>query len=120
MTNTINRNSVAIIILNWNGKHDTCECIDSARKLNYPNYEIIVVDNGSEDESVQFLGKKYPDILILENGANLGYAEGNNRAIKYAIEQEFDYILLLNNDAVVDPQILNSFISVSKIYPKIP
>ena len=116
--NLIDTPKVAIVILNWNGKDDTCECLESVRKLDYSNYQTIVADNGSEDDSVQFLKQQYPDILIIENGANLGYAEGNNRAIKYAIEQEFDYILLLNNDAVVDPQILNSFMNVSKTNPQ--
>ena len=115
--NLINTPKIAVIILNWNGKYDTCECIESVQKLDYQRYKIIVVDNGSEDDSVQYLKQKYPDILIVENGANLGYAEGNNRAIEYAIEQNFDYILLLNNDAVVDQQILNSFINVSKAHP---
>jgi GT2 family glycosyltransferase len=117
VTSTINRNSIAIIILNWNGKYDTCECIESVQKLNYSNYKIIIVDNGSEDDSVRFLRQKYSDLLIIENGANLGYAEGNNRAIEYAIDRQFDYILLLNNDAIVDSQILNSFIDVSKSHP---
>jgi GT2 family glycosyltransferase len=115
--NLIDTPKVAIVILNWNGKDDTCECLESVRKLDYSNYQIIVADNGSEDDSVQFLKYKYADILIIENGANLGYAEGNNRAIEYAIEQKFDYILLLNNDAIVDPQLLNSFIDVSNDNP---
>ncbi len=110
--------SIAIIILNWNGKDDTCECIESVQKLDYPNYKIIVADNGSKDDSIAVLTDRFPNVLIIENGQNLGYAEGNNRAITHAMAQGFDYLLLLNNDAIVDPQLLNGFISASQANPK--
>ena len=61
---------VFIITLNWNGRDDTIECIASLKKLNYPNYYIVVVDNGSTDGSVPALRAKYPDITIIENGTN--------------------------------------------------
>lgn len=109
--------SVAIIILNWNGKEDTYECLKSVQKLNYSNYQIIIVDNGSEDNSVLFFRQEFPDILMIENGTNLGYAGGNNPAIEMAIDKNFDYVLLLNNDAIVDPQLLNSFVDASKNNP---
>jgi GT2 family glycosyltransferase len=112
-----NSPKVAIVILNWNGRDNTCECLESVQKLDYANYQVIVADNGSEDDSVTVLKQKFPNIVIIENGANLGYAEGNNRAITYAIEREFDDILLLNNDAIVDPQLLNSFVRVSEDNP---
>jgi GT2 family glycosyltransferase len=115
--NLIGTPKVAIVILNWNGKDNTCECLESVQKLDYSNYQIIVADNGSEDDSVQFLKYKYADILIIENGANLGYADGNNGAIEYAIDRKFDRILLLNNDAIVDPQLLNSFVDASNANP---
>jgi GT2 family glycosyltransferase len=110
--------TVAIIILNWNGKDDTCKCIESVQKLDYTNYKIIVADNGSEDDSIAVLTDRFPEVVILKNGQNLGFAEGNNRAITYAMAQGFDYLLLLNNDAIVDPQMLNSFISASQSHPK--
>lgn len=109
--------SVAIVILNWNGKDNTCECLESVQKLEYSNYQAIVADNGSEDDSVLIITKKFPDVHIIKNGANLGYAEGNNRAITYAVDSGFDYILLLNNDAVVAPQLLKNFIEVSESHP---
>jgi GT2 family glycosyltransferase len=105
--------SVAIIILNWNGKENTCECLKSVERLDYLNYQVIVADNGSGDDSVAEIEQKFPKTVIIKNGANLGYAEGNNRAITYALERDFEYVLLLNNDAIVDPQLINSFISAS-------
>lgn len=117
MDQLTNSPSVAIVILNWNGKDNTCECLESVQKIDYLNYKVIVADNGSEDDSVLSVKQKFPNTLIIENGANLGYAEGNNRAITYAVEQNFDYVLLLNNDAIVDAQVINSFIIASNNNP---
>jgi GT2 family glycosyltransferase len=117
MTSINHSPSVAIVVLNWNGKENTCECLESVEKLDYLNYQVIVADNGSEDDSVVAIEQKFPKTLIIKNGANLGYAEGNNRAITYAVERDFEYVLLLNNDAIVDPQLINSFISASNQNP---
>ena len=102
--------NIHIIILNWNGKQDTLECLASVEKIIYPNYSIIVADNGSGDNSVSAIRSAYPDVFILENGENLGFAEGNNRAMTYALEQGADAVVLLNNDTVVDPFLLQSFV----------
>ena len=67
---------VAIIILNWNGKEDTIECLESLKHITYPNYEILLVDNGSTDGSVECFRERYPGMEIIENGENLGFAEG--------------------------------------------
>ena len=109
---------VSIIILNWNGKEDTCECLRAVQKIEYSNYEAIVADNGSQDGSVESFRKEFPEITIIENNANLGFAEGNNRGIAYAISEGCDYIFLLNNDAIVDPYIINKFLQVSNERPK--
>lgn len=108
---------VAIIILNWNGKVDTLECLASAVQLNYPNYKIVVVDNGSTDDSVDAISKQYPEISILQTGANLGYAGGNNLGIRWALEHNADYILLLNNDTIVSPDLLSEFVNAANLLP---
>ncbi|GBF80945.1 glycosyltransferase family 2 protein [Aphanothece sacrum] len=109
---------ILIIILNWNGKKDTLECLESSTKIDYDNYEIVVVDNGSTDDSVKSIREKYSHIKIIENNANLGYAEGNNVGIRYALSENTDYILLLNNDTIVDKNLLTNFIKASENYPK--
>lgn len=101
---------VAIIVLNWNGKEDTLECLESISKIDYQNFDIVVVDNGSSDDSVDVIQKKFPEANVLEAGENLGYAGGNNFGIRYAIKNGAEYILLLNNDVIVDSQLLKSFI----------
>jgi len=104
-------NNVSIIILNWNGKADTLECLASVHQINYPNYKIIVVDNGSSDDSVSAIRTSYPEITLIETGENLGFAEGNNVGIRYALESNTDYILLLNNDTCVDKDFLDHLVS---------
>lgn len=92
---------VSIIILNWNGLNDTIECLESVRKIDYPNYEIVVVDNGSTDGSAEGIKRLFPEITLIRNKENLGYAGGNNVGIRYALKSEADYIFLLNNDTIV-------------------
>ncbi|MCD4676681.1 MAG: glycosyltransferase [Desulfobacula sp.] len=77
---------VAIIILNWNGKEDTIECLESLEHITYSNYEILLVDNGSTDGSAECFRERYPGMEIIENGENLGFAEGNNVGIYNYIE----------------------------------
>lgn len=108
---------VIIIILNWNGKQDTLECLSSVEKIEYENFDTIVVDNGSQDGSVAAIQKKFPQVTIIENRANLGFAEGNNVGIEYALSQGSDYIFLLNNDTIVDSQVLSELIDASDRYP---
>jgi len=71
--------SVTVIVLNWNGKDLTIECLESLKQVNYSNFNILVVDNGSTDGSVELLKEKFPEVSILVLEKNLGYAGGNNR-----------------------------------------
>ncbi len=98
---------VSIIVLNWNGLEDTIECLNSLAKLKYTNYEIIVVDNGSQGSDVEILRRDYGDsIHLISNDKNYGFADGNNVGMRYALEKGTEYVLLLNNDTIVDPGFL--------------
>lgn len=108
---------VAIIILNWNGLRDTLECLESLAMITYPNYELIVVDNGSTDGSAACLRARYPDIAIIENKENLGFAEGNNVG-KHALAKRTHYVLLLNNDTIVAPAFLDALVTVAESEPR--
>ena len=111
-------NKIIIIILNWNGKENILECLHSLEKINYKNFEIIVVDNYSTDGSIeeikQFINNNSKlSISLICNDENLGFAKANNIAIKQTIQNSADYILLLNNDTVVSEnflQKLNQFV----------
>jgi GT2 family glycosyltransferase len=106
---------VAIIILNWNGLKDTIECLESLQKITYPNYEVIVVDNGSQGNDVEVLKEKYGDYIhIIENDKNYGFSEGNNIGIRYALGKGVDYVLLLNNDTIVDAEVLSELVEAAQ------
>jgi len=105
---------VAIIVLNWNGWRDTIKCLESLQQITYPNYQIVVVDNGSTDDSVERLKAAYPDLSLIVTHKNLGYAGGNNIGIRYALEQGADYVLILNNDTIVEPNVLTVMVDVAK------
>lgn len=157
---------VSIIILNWNGREDTIECLESLYRINYPNYDVIIVDNGSRDDSAQKI-KEYaegnieinskffrynphnkpikvfeitedeakqgefnrpayekfdPDrrMILIKNKDNYGFAGGNNIGIKFALSVlNPDYVLLLNNDTVVDPNFLTELVKVAESDEKI-
>lgn len=114
--------SVAIVILNWNGWKDTVECLKSINDLNTKNYklQIIVVDNGSTDESLKELSKiKNKNLEIIETGKNLGFAGGNNVGIKKALEDKYDYIMVLNNDTILEPNMLVNLVSKMEEHPEI-
>jgi hypothetical protein len=116
--NSKDKHRIAIIIVNYNGYIDTAECIESIQKSTYFLYQIIVVDNKSTDDSVDNL-KKYQNIysfVLLEINDNRGFSAGNNFGIKYAIDQQFDYILLLNNDTLVDSSLLHELVKTEEIY----
>ena len=101
---------VYTLVLNWNGWQDTVECLESLLKSEYPNNHIIVIDNGSTDDSVLRLREYLKDknkVTFLETGKNLGYAGGNNFGLRYVLEKDnFDYVWILNNDTVVHPKAL--------------
>ena len=157
---------VSIIILNWNGWEDTIECLESLYRITYPNYDVIVVDNDSKNESVQKIreycegeieveskffeyssgnnpikiieytreeaeaggGKERGIVdlpsngkmIIIKNEKNYGFTEGNNIAIRYALKAlNPDYVLLLNNDTVVDKDFLGELVKVGVSDPSI-
>jgi GT2 family glycosyltransferase len=109
---------VWIVVLNWNRPQDTAQCVASLHRLDYPAYRILVVDNGSMDDSVE-LFRALPDIELLIHDRNLGFAAGNNGGIHYALERGADYVLLLNNDTTVSPSLVSELVEVAEVDPQI-
>ncbi len=107
---------VFIILLNYNGQNDTCECLASLKKITYSNYRIILVDNGSKDggKFLGWVGKKFPEVITIARETNTGFSGGNNVAIRYAIAHSADYILLLNNDTIVALDFLTHLINAAE------
>ena len=104
---------IGIILVNWNGLADSLECLASLQKVSYPNYQIILVDNGSVDASTTRIPELYPDILFIPTGKNLGWAGGNNVGIQEAQKHNCEYLFLLNNDTVVEPDCLNKLVQAA-------
>ncbi len=102
--------SVAIIILNWNGFDDTVECLQSLRKLTYAKYELVLVDNGSANHEGGKIKELYPEIHLIGNESNRGFAGGCNDGINWAMENGFPYIVLLNNDCLVEKDWLQNLV----------
>ena len=97
---------IKILVLNWNGANIIEECLSSLKKIDYKNYSIDVIDNGSSDNSISIIEKNFSDINLHIIKKNLGYSRGYNSIFKELNSNNFDYYLLLNNDVYVDKNIL--------------
>ncbi len=107
--------TVAIVVLTWNQRDLTLDCLASLAKMAYPADLVqIVVDNGSSDGTAAAVHERFPDVTVLENGDNLGFAEGNNVGIRYALARGADYVMLLNNDTVVDAAMIGDLIAAAE------
>ncbi len=116
---TSNKQSkIAVIVLNWNGEEDSLKCI-AALKKQLAEHSIIAVDNASSDNFVSVVAQKYPEIIVLENSENKGFSGGVNTGIRYAIDNNFDYIALINNDALPEPNWLNELVGVLDSRPEV-
>lgn len=102
---------VSVIVINYNGKEFLKDCLESIYGQTYHNFELIVVDNGSTDGSVQFIKEKFPDTILIENKENLGFAVANNQGIEIS---KGKYIALLNNDTVVDRDWLKNLVTTAE------
>ncbi|NRF39179.1 glycosyltransferase family 2 protein [Pedobacter foliorum] len=118
--------SVAVILINWNSYEYTHNCIQSLYEMEFQDFDIILVDNGSKDGSDKKLIKDFPNIIFLKIIDNIGFTGSNNLALNYCINREYKYSMLLNNDTIVEPDFLkilydyiNSHPEVAAVQPKI-
>lgn len=109
-----NKYKIGIILVNFNGKLYNEQCINSIKLSTYSNYSIYVVDNNSSDNSVEILKEKFRDgITIIENDDNLGFSCANNIGIKKALDDGCNYILMLNNDTVIENNMIEEMLDIS-------
>ncbi|MEN0056938.1 MAG: glycosyltransferase family 2 protein [Mucilaginibacter sp.] len=110
---------VAVILVNWNTAEYTANCILSLQQYcDESLFDVIVADNGSTDGSLQLLKTQFPDITFIDNQENLGFAEGNNRAIEYAIKEGYSYSLIINTDTLVDEDIITKLYGHLQQHPE--
>lgn len=107
---------VSIVSINYDQPEVTCEMLESLRKVTYPNFETLIVDNGSPTKSPDIIRENYPEVQLIISEKNLGFAGGNNIALKQA---KGDYVLLLNNDTEVRPDFLDSLVDLIESDEKI-
>jgi GT2 family glycosyltransferase len=110
---------VAVLVLTWNRVDELVPCLESFSCLRYSNYHVVVLDNGSEDETAETVRKRFPWATLIENGANLGFCRGNNVGMQWALERDFDYVLLLNSDTECTPNLLSELVAVMQGDPRI-
>lgn len=108
---------VTIVILNWNREADTLECLESLARMNYPSFSVIVVDNGSTDgspEAIERWGRENLPLTLIRNAENRGFVRGSNQGIRHALSKSTDYVFLLNNDTVVEPDALSLLVATAE------
>ena len=111
---------IALIVLNWNGRDMTADCIRSVLAMRGQiEFELIVVDNGSNDGSVEYFKKQFPQCIVLPQVRNLGFPGGCNVGIREALERGAEYVVPLNNDTIVDRGFLEELIKVAEQDPQV-
>ncbi|MGC8764056.1 MAG: glycosyltransferase family 2 protein [Acidobacteriota bacterium] len=104
---------LAIVVLTWNGREETLACLESLSKAGHPRQgeAVVVVDNGSSDGTLEAVAQRFPWAVGLQNGANLGFAGGNNAGLRWALERGYGAVLLLNNDTEVEGGALSTLLA---------
>jgi GT2 family glycosyltransferase len=103
---------VTVIVINWNRHQDTLACLASLRALTYSNYEVVVIDNGSSRDDLEGLRQGLVNEALVENRANTGFVGGNNQGLAMAKTHRAEFVLLLNNDTLVAPDLLTNLVEV--------
>jgi GT2 family glycosyltransferase len=107
--------SVCAVVLSWNGREDTLSCLESLLAQDYPRLEILLIDNASQDDTVTAVRQRFPDLEFLVNESNLLYAGGMNVGLARARDGRFDYVLLLNNDIVLQQDMISELVRLAEM-----
>ena len=101
---------VAVILINWNSYDLTRDTLNSMQKVTYMDLDVIVVDNGSTDESGDRLEAEFPEVIMIKSSSNTGFTGGNNLGFQYALAQGYTYAMMLNNDVEVESDFLEPLV----------
>src|SRR5579871_2974178 len=107
----------AVVVLSWNGREDTLACLASLARADAPGLITIVADNGSSDGTAEAVAEGFPAVELIHNGANLGFAGGNNAGIRRALELGATHVLVLNNDTELDPGFVGALLDEAERRP---
>ncbi len=118
--NVTHRPLVYVIVLNYRMREQVIECLRSLSHLNYSNYRIVLVDNGSKDGIEEAVRREFPAIAVIQTGANPGYTGGNNAGIKFALDNGADYVLIVNPDTVtINPSFVDEMVDYAESHPEV-
>lgn len=111
---------VYIVVLNYRMREQTINCVGSLLQISYSNYRIVVVDNQSGDGIEEAISSEFSSVTVIQTGANLGYTGGNNAGIRRALDNDADYVLIINPDTVVvNPQFVDEMVSYLESHPEV-
>ncbi len=105
---------MTVLTTAWNQVDKTVACLETADALTYANYRVIVVDNGSDDNTSDVVQSRFPHVTLLQNSENLGFAGGYNVGFRAALEENSDYIFLINNDTLLAPDCLTELVDAAE------
>jgi GT2 family glycosyltransferase len=106
--------TVAVVILNWNGGEDILDCLQSVFESTHKAIAVAIVDNGSVDGSTKEIRSRYPEVHFIVNSQNLGFARGSNQGMRWALGEGIQYVLLLNGDARLGPDAVAELLAVTQ------
>ena len=109
--------NVSVVVINWNGRRFLERCFDSLHELDYAAVNLVLVDNGSQDGSVEFVTARYPDVTILANRTNVGFCRACNQGLREALRDGLPYVVLLNNDTEVDRRWISELVNAAEQHP---
>jgi len=105
---------VGVILVNWHGAEFTLPCVESLLKSNYPNFQIVVVDDGSTDGSPDRIAHEFPQVELLRQPTNSGVSKARNRGIRHALKLGCEYALMMDNDTRADPNLISSLVETAE------
>jgi GT2 family glycosyltransferase len=117
--NNLGIQKVAVVVLSWNQLPLTLECVDSVLRSDYPSLEVILVDNGSSDGTFEYFSRNFPQVTVILNDLNKGFAKGCNQGVELALGRGADYVFLLNNDAIVEGGTISTLVDAMQGDPSI-
>ena len=107
------RPPVTAVVLSWNGREDTLACLRSLQRVTYEGLSVVLVDNKSRDGTVEAVGRAFPQVRVIALDENRGFAGGVNVGVRAALEEGAEHVLLLNNDATVEPGFLEPLVDAA-------
>jgi GT2 family glycosyltransferase len=110
---------VAAVVVNYNGKEITLQAVESLRRMTYANFDLVVLDNASTDDSPEAIAAAYPDLRQVRVEVNRGSSSGYAHGFRWAFENGYDYVLLLNNDIEVEPDLLTELVKTAESAPDV-